>query len=218
MFLHDLCTTNYQYLQNVNTEIETEPYLLLSHILMSLKSDKISTKEIFVMVQQQYDDEHITFSYMVEVSQEVTAILSIFHLLLECRLGMKVSRYFRSSYSIGIDEYECDDVLHIVVATGADNYLEEIERHWIQHTDDYDTRNKNYRNADHGGYAINARSFDIAGVLGRPRLMKDGNKSLVMMGMQNNYLDTNFTKESSLIQTKEKFQRLPRISLRRMKN
>ena len=54
------------------------------------------------MVQQQYDDELVMFSYMAEVSQEVAAILPILQLLLEERLGMNVSRYFRLSYSIGI--------------------------------------------------------------------------------------------------------------------
>ena len=40
-FLQNLCTTEYRHLKNVNTEIETEPYLPLSHILMSLKAYKI---------------------------------------------------------------------------------------------------------------------------------------------------------------------------------
>ena len=61
--------------------------------------------------------------------------------------------------------------------------MEEIDKHWIQHTDDYDTRNKHYRDEDHGGYAINVGSFNIAGALGRPRLMKDSDKSLLTMGM-----------------------------------
>ena len=39
-FLQDRCATEYRHLQNVNTEIETEPYLSLSQILMSLKSYK----------------------------------------------------------------------------------------------------------------------------------------------------------------------------------
>ena len=49
-FLQDLCTTEYRHLQNVNAEIETEPYLPLSQILMSLKSYKDPTKGLFVMV------------------------------------------------------------------------------------------------------------------------------------------------------------------------
>ena len=55
------------------------------------------------MVQQQYDDEPLTFFYMAKVSQEVAAILSILSLLLEGLLDMKVSRYFRLSYSIGTE-------------------------------------------------------------------------------------------------------------------
>ena len=48
--------------------------------------------------------------------------------------------------------------------------MEEIDKHWIQHTDDYDTRNKYYKDEDHGWYAINVGSFDIAGDLSRPHL------------------------------------------------
>jgi len=96
-FLQDLCTTEYRHLQNINAKIETEPYVPLSQILMSLKSYKDPTKGLFVMVQQQYDDEPVTFSYMAEVSQEVAGILLILPLLLEGRLRLTVSRYFRSS-------------------------------------------------------------------------------------------------------------------------
>ena len=73
---------------------------------MSLKSYKDQTKGLFVMVQQQYNDEPVTFSYIIEVSQEVVAILPILPLLPEGRLGMKVARYFRSSYSIGTEDYK----------------------------------------------------------------------------------------------------------------
>ena len=104
-FLQDLCTTEYRHLHNVNAKIETEPYLPLSQILMSLKSYKDPTKGLFVMVQQQYDDEPVTFSYMAEVSQEVADILPILPLLLAGRLGLTVSRYFRSSYTIGTESY-----------------------------------------------------------------------------------------------------------------
>ena len=92
------------------------------------------------MVQQQYDDVPVTFFYMTKVSQEVAAILSIRSLLLEGLLDMKVSRYFRSSYSIGTEGYKWDEGLDKVIQTGIDKYLEEIDRHLIQHTDDYDTK------------------------------------------------------------------------------
>ena len=72
----------YKHLQNVNAEIETEPYLQLSQILMSLESYKNPTKGLFVMVQQQDYDESVTFSYMAEVSQKVAGILPILQTLL----------------------------------------------------------------------------------------------------------------------------------------
>ena len=102
-FLQDLCTTDYKHLQNVNVEVDIEPYLPLSQILMSLKSRRDPTKGLLVMVQHEYDDESVTFSYMAEVNQEVAAILPILPLLLEGRLGMNVSQYFRSSYTIGTE-------------------------------------------------------------------------------------------------------------------
>ena len=81
---------------------------------------------------------------MAEVSQEVTGILPILPLLLEGRLGLIVSRYFLSSYSIGIEGNEWNEGLDKVIPTGEDNYLEEIDRHWVQHIEEYGTRNKNY--------------------------------------------------------------------------
>ena len=73
---------------------------------MSLRLYKDPTKTLFVMVQQLYDDELVTFSYMVEVSQEVATILPILLLLLEGTLEMNIKRYFCSSYTIGIERYE----------------------------------------------------------------------------------------------------------------
>ena len=70
-------------------------------------------------------------------------------------------------------------LLYGVIPTGEDNYLEEIDRHWIQHIEDYDTRNKHYKDNDHGGYAINVVFLDVEESLGRPRLMDDGNESLI---------------------------------------
>ena len=96
---------------------------------MSLKSYKDQTKGLFVMVQQQYNDEPVTFSYIIEVSQEVAAILPILPLLLKGRLGMKVSRYFRSSYSIWTEGYKWDEELDKFIPTGPYDYLEEFDRH-----------------------------------------------------------------------------------------
>ena len=102
---------------------------------------------------------------MAEVSQDVIAILPIPPILLEGRLGMNVSRYLQSSYTIGTEGYQWDNTLNKVNPTGAYNYLEESDRHWIQHIDEFTMRNKYYKHDDHGGYAINVESFDISGAL-----------------------------------------------------
>ena len=77
MFLQDLCTTEYRHLQNVNMKIEIATHLLLSQMLMDLKSYKYPTKELFVMAKQKYDDDPVTFSYMAEVRHEMAAVLPI---------------------------------------------------------------------------------------------------------------------------------------------
>ena len=136
---------------------------------------------------------------MAEVSQEVAGILPILPLLLAGKLGLTVSRYFRSSYTIGTEGYACDEELDKVIPTREDNYLDEIDRYWIQHTEDYDTSNKHYNDENHGGYAINMGSFDIEGALERPRLMEDGNESLMSMGMQTTNMGSKCTEGASMI-------------------
>ena len=96
-----------------------------------------------MIVQQQYDDEPVTIFHMAEVNQEVTGILPILPLLLEGQLG------------IGIEGCEWDAGLDIIVSTKVDNYLEEIDKYWIQLAKDYDTKNEHYKDEDRGGYAIN---------------------------------------------------------------
>ena len=136
---------------------------------------------------------------MAKVSQEVAFILPILPLLLEGRLGLIVSRYSRSSYSIGTKGYEWDEGLDKFIPTGDDTYLKEIDRHWVQHIEDYDTWNKHYKDEDGGGNAINIGFFDIEGALRRPRLMKDRNEFLITMGIQTNYVGSKFIEGESLI-------------------
>ena len=100
---------------------------------------------------------------------------------------MNVSQYFHSSYTIGTEGYKWGSSLDKVVPTYIENYLEDIDRYWIQHTDDYTMRNKQYKKEDHGGYAINVRAFDIAGALDNHRIMEDGNKSLHTMGLNTTF-------------------------------
>ena len=94
------------------------------------------------MVQQEYYDEPVNFSYMAEVNQEVAAILPLLPLLLERRLEMNFSQYFRYFYTIGTEGYKWDSTLDKMVPIGMENYLEDIDRHWIQHTDDCTMQNK----------------------------------------------------------------------------
>ena len=46
---------------------------------------------------------------------------------------------------------------------------------------------------------MNTGSFDIAGDLGRPRLIEDGNELLLTMGIQKNYGDINTIEGSTLV-------------------
>ena len=88
---------------------------------------------------------------MVEVNQEVAAILPILSFLVEGILGMNVYQYFRPSYTIGTEKYKWDSTLDKIFSTGISNYLEKLYRHWIQHIDDFTMRNKQYKEGDHGG-------------------------------------------------------------------
>ena len=60
-FLQNLCNIEYKHLQNTNTEVDIELFLPLPQKLISLKYHRDQTKSIFEMVQQEYDDEPVTF-------------------------------------------------------------------------------------------------------------------------------------------------------------
>ena len=65
----------------------------------------------------------------------------------------------------------------------------------MQHTEDYNTRNKYYKDDDDGRYAINFGSFIITEVLRRSRLMEDGNELLLTMDKKKNYTDIESQKD-----------------------
>ena len=77
-----------------------------------------------------------------------------------------------------MEEYQWDNTLDKIIPNDEENYLEEIDIHLIQHTNEFTVRNIYYKDKDHGRYAINIGSFDITEVLGRPRTIGDGNESL----------------------------------------
>ena len=85
-----------------------------------------------------------------------------------------------------MDKY-WDSILDKVVPTGIDNYLEQIDRHWIHHIDDFTMRNKQYKEEDHVCYTINVGSFDIVEALYKPRIMEYNNESLQTMNHNTNF-------------------------------
>ena len=94
-FLYELYSMNYTHLHNFNIEVKVNPFPPLLQILMSLRSHRHPTKQLFMTIQQTYDDELFTVSYIVEVSQEEATILLVLSLLLKGRLGIKVDKSFR---------------------------------------------------------------------------------------------------------------------------
>ena len=82
---------------------------------------------------------------MAEVNHGVTSILHILPLVLQGRLDMNVFQYVRFPYTIRTEGYKWDSTLDKVVPIGIDNSLEEIDRHWIQYTDDFTIRSKHYK-------------------------------------------------------------------------
>ena len=92
------------------------------------------------------------------VQQEFFCVLT---LLLEGRLGMNVSQYFRSSCTIETEGCKGDNALDKVLSRGIDSSLEEIDKHWIHDTDDFTIRNKQYKEEENSKYEINVGSFDI---------------------------------------------------------
>ena len=71
-----------------------------------------------------------------------------------------------------------------MIHIGDDNQLKDVDKNWVQHTEDYPTKNKYYKAEDKGGYAINIEDFNIERSLVRPRIMEDGNESLQTMRLQ----------------------------------
>ena len=68
---------------------------------------------------------------------------------------------------IGTEEYQYDENLDKVIPTREEYQQEDIDRHWLKHTEEYTIRNKQYKDEDKGGYTINKGSFDIESELGR---------------------------------------------------
>ena len=117
---------------------------------------------------------------------------------------MNVSQYFRSSDTIGTEGYKWDNTLDKVVPTGIENYLEYIDQHWIQYTDDCTMRNKQYKEEYYRCCAINVGAFDIVGALVNPRIMEDGNELFQTMGTNttfhyvNGYMDIEIEDDKTL--------------------
>ena len=93
-----------------------------------------------------------------------------------------------------------------VIPTGADNCLEEIDRHLIEHTDEFTMRDKHYKDDDQWGYVINVGSFNIKEELEWPRIIEDGNDYLQTM-----YVITCLNEKDSYVYIEIKDGNIPAI-------
>jgi hypothetical protein len=102
-FMDNLIERRSSHFNNLNSSLDSSPNIVLSKVLMSMKSKRFPSRHIFVSVEQSYYGAPIRFQYILELSAEADALISVPPLALQGIYGDETDKWFKFLARIGIE-------------------------------------------------------------------------------------------------------------------
>lgn len=111
-------TRNYDHIKNIHSVSPSADFVVLSRILMGMKSRVFVHQFLFVAAEQAYYGDPVKFTYLAEMADEVDSIIPVLPLILVGELGQEAQEWFKPSASVGTDGFQYDPVKRAVVPNG----------------------------------------------------------------------------------------------------
>ena len=103
----------------------------LLKILSSLRSKKYPQRQLFISIEQEYDEGPVTFQYSSEMENEADGIIPVIPLYIKGIFGNILNSWFKPSADIGIEGYEFMEEEKKVVPSKS-NMLINLDEDWDQ--------------------------------------------------------------------------------------
>jgi hypothetical protein len=127
-FLKSICVTHYDHFKNIHSSISHPENPILSQLLYNWRSADNSSQQLFLMVEQDFEDCPTKFSYLASLQDEASAILPVLPLILVGRLGQAAQAWFLPLHTLGTtDGYRYDDESDRIVPTDSGSNLEAVD-------------------------------------------------------------------------------------------
>jgi hypothetical protein len=97
-FLDNLIERQSLHFDNLHSALNSNPNIVLSKVLMSMKSKRFLSRHLFISVEQAYDGgAPVKFQYTAELATEADALISVLPLALQGIYGQEADKWFKFS-------------------------------------------------------------------------------------------------------------------------
>lgn len=180
-FLSRCHTREYDHIKNLHSSLPEAEFVVLSRVLMGLKSKNFPNRFLFIAVEQAYYGDPVRFTYLADRANEVDAIIPVLPLILGGELGAATNDWFKPSAKLGMEGLKYDPPIRAVVPDG-NNLLNVLDQQGK--LDDMDSDESGYEDvsADQG-FVIEFGSLELEDEYAdRTRILQDDSASVGTMG------------------------------------
>ena len=185
-FLDNCIQREHRHFNDLFIKHDTMPNITLIKVLMALKSKRFPERQLFLCIEQEYEEGPVFFQYSSELQDEADGIIPVIPLYLEGKFGQSISKWMKPSATIGTAGYTYDSKSNRVTPLG-NNILNNLNDDWEQQINkyDYDDDSLSDIESDDGqsGFAIEFGELDFENDKRRTNL-NDDTASLGTMGLQ----------------------------------
>lgn len=156
-FLDNVVRREIYHIKSLFKKHPNDENINLLKILTSLRSKRFPQRQLFISIEQEYDEGHVLFQYSSEMENEADDIIPVIPLFIKGVFGDILKSWFKPSADIGIKGYEFIENDKKVIPS-KDNVLSNLDEDWDQALTRYD--DDSLSNADsinddeYGGFSI----------------------------------------------------------------
>ena len=156
-FLDNLISRDNNHIKSIFKNHPKDENINLLKILSALRSKKYPERQLFVSIEQEYDEGPVIFQYSSEMENEADGIIPVIPLYIKGIFGDVIKYWFKPSADIGVEGYEYVQSEKKVVPSKS-NVLSNLDEDWDQSTMKYDddsiSEYDSDEDDDYGGFAI----------------------------------------------------------------
>ena len=105
-FLDNLISRDNNHIKSIFKNHPKDENINLLKILSALRSKKYPERQLFVSIEQEYDEGPVIFQYSSEMENEADGIIPVIPLYIKGLFGDVIKYWFKPSADIGVEGYE----------------------------------------------------------------------------------------------------------------